>query len=253
MLRRFNTLRDRSFALRSLATALRSGITPVEALSLLHRGRGPPRLARACHEAAALLQQGAPVHQALTRGEPPLVDPREVPLLIAAEQSGALAEVLGTLADGAEQASRDLTAVIARLAYPVLVFHLLAFVNGLVAFAGGSSALLAILGVLVPGYALIALLAWLCASAPGQALVDRSCSRGRWWAACGRPRCCATCAPCMACDAGVGLPRAAELAARSVPQSRARGSCSSRRQAPRQPGRAGAPGISLLQDGELQA
>src|SRR5262245_44056922 len=115
MLRRFIQNRERSLALRSLGTAIQSGIGPVEALGWIEGGRLPQSMLRACRSAIALLQQGERFHTAVTRGEPPLVDPIDEPIILAAEEAGSLAEVLQTLADGYEQTWRDLTALIGRL------------------------------------------------------------------------------------------------------------------------------------------
>jgi type IV pilus assembly protein PilC len=158
---RFFLSRERSIALHALGTALNAGASPSEALLWLGSGQSGGRMARAGRDAHDRVQRGEPLSQALTEGTPALVERDDIYLLRAAEKSGSIPEVLRSIAENYELSAREVTAVLNRAAYPVLLFHLVAFVSGLLAMVNGKSTVVGILKILIPGYAVAALLVWL--------------------------------------------------------------------------------------------
>ncbi|HTL90894.1 MAG TPA: type II secretion system F family protein [Steroidobacteraceae bacterium] len=153
--------RQRSTALHALSAALNAGASPSEALTWLASGHPRSRWSIAGRRAHDLVAKGEPLSRALTEGTPALVEAEDMFLLKAGEQSGNVPEVLLSIADGYERNARELSSLLGRTAYPVLLFHAVALVTGLIARLQGGSMIAGLLKILVPGYFVAAALVWL--------------------------------------------------------------------------------------------
>jgi len=147
---------------RELATMISSGMTLVQGLDVLERNQPNAVMRRVIRELSRGVQQGRPLSEQMRRF-PSVFSPLGVAIVVAAEQSGKLDDLLGMLARYTEQEHETRQMIRRETFYPkLLLVALLTIVPGglliATAFTQGAGAALGTLAVGVMWFALAVVL-----------------------------------------------------------------------------------------------
>lgn len=117
-------LKRSALVLRELATMTSAGTALDDALDTLAQALGG-RDGRGLSDAAKRMRDGRPLSEALSEGAG--LEPVEVALLVTAERTGRLPELLGQLAERAEAVAEVRSKVLTSLAWPIMTLLMAAF------------------------------------------------------------------------------------------------------------------------------
>jgi len=143
---------------RELATMIGSGMTLVQSLDVLERNQPNAVMRRVLRELSRGVQEGRPLSEQMRRF-PSVFSPLAVAIIVAAEQSGKLDELLGSLAQYTEQEHETRQMIRRETLYPkLLLVALLTIVpGGLLVATAITAGTKAALGALAGGIMLLLL------------------------------------------------------------------------------------------------